>query len=232
MSCITNLSQLVQNQVLPPGTSITWTYNGYSTTFDGNPRNLSQFDQTPGVPPATLDLIPGSTIGGTDPQVDPEDASAGFYSITMIATLGSCESSVDLVLPIYQSESAGADKVIVKCTSDPEFNLYEAWEDDTIGTPQADVAPPDGGVDTWDNIQGVFYYPGYSQNNNYAINTDTFNPAVSGIGTFSFIYCKGAANLPSAPTECDDCVECATLTIVVQNGPFAGNPVTDYITCN
>lgn len=232
MSCITNLSQLVQNQVLPPGTTISWTYNGYSTDFDGNPRNLAQFNQTPANPPATLNLAPASPIVGTDPQVDPEDATAGFYSITMTATLGGCSTTVDVVLPIYQTQSAGANKTITKCTSDPVFNLYDAWGDPLLGVPAADVAPPDGGADTWDNIQGVFYYPGYSQNNNFAINTDTFAPSISGVGTFNFIYCLGAANLPSGPTECDDCVDCATLTIVVQNGPFAGNAVTDYITCN
>lgn len=232
MSCITNLSQLLQNQVLPPLTIVQWTYNGYSVDFDGNPRNLLQFGANPPNPPPLLILGPGSIIG-TDPEINPEDATAGFYSFTMVATIGGCSSSVDVVLPIYQSQSAGSNKTIIKCTSDPAFNLYDAWGDPLLGVPAADVAPSDGGTSAWANIQSVFYYPGYSQNNGFAINTDTFDPSVSGVGTFNFLYCLGALELPpSGSTECTDCIDCATLTITVQNGPFAGNAVTDYISCN
>jgi hypothetical protein len=98
-----------------------WTYNGFSTTFDGDRDNLVQFNDTPTSEPEEF----GDPLVGDDPTVDPTGHDVGFYSLTYTITDGGCEVENNIVLPIMETYYAGVDVVKSSCPEDQStYNLY------------------------------------------------------------------------------------------------------------
>jgi len=131
----------------------TWTYNGYSATFDGDDDNLAQFVGSPASPPEeTASLI------GDDPTLDPTGHTVGFYSFTYSLVSGGCSADNNIVLPIMATYTAGDDVSKTICQDDRSiFNLFDLIDD--FGA---------NGVDTggsWEQLNGTPNpHPGFSNN--------------------------------------------------------------------
>lgn len=103
----------------------TWTYNGYSSTFDGDDDNLAQFVESPASAPEEF-----STLAGDNPTFDPTGHTVGFYSLTYTLTDGGCSAENNIVIPIAQTYYAGIDRTKSTCNGDASiFNLFDLISD-------------------------------------------------------------------------------------------------------
>lgn len=217
MACNTNLSNFISSVVVPASATSIYTYNGYVLSFDGNVNNLSQFVVVPASPPGEFPSVGGTTA---DISFSPDGHTPGYYSFTFSITDATCGTeSVNFVVPIVAGVDAGTDKKIVVNIESSAFNLYNAWADNTIGIPLADLAPPNAGSSglQWLNQSIVNTYPGYSNNGAGNITNDTFNPSASEIGIYTFTYYESSSSIPGYvfSPSCTNCEDKATLTVQV-----------------
>lgn len=229
-----------------------WTYNGFipmtddmntgdcsstfPTLYDGNPNNIVQFTGPNSVnPPADLPSgLPtaGDTVsGGDNPTITVDDSTAGFYSLTYTVTIGSCESDLNLVLPVFPSPQVGSNCTITACSQDNSaLNLYSLW-DSFAGCgdrPVQCLAENNG----WTAGNGLIVVGAYSNNGTITdITDDTFNPYNLASGNYSFIFTH-VTPLPNPwTTSCPNCISSSTLTVSVQTSPSAGTSANIAV-CN
>lgn len=209
MGCEKSLSSFLTNVLVPAGVSSEYTYNGYSTTFDGDEDNLAQFVGIPASPPGEFPAIGDPTA---DITFDPEGHTAGYYSFTYtIESEGGCaEQDVNFVIPIIEVFDPGTVKTVGYLLSDvTPIVLYDVWDTD---------APPDAAISGlgWYNQMVVNGYATYSNGGTSTdITDDTFTPGLAGIGVYSFSY-GGSTNAPNGYRhDCRECFKTAILTIIV-----------------
>ena len=209
MSCRKSLSSFLTGVLLPTGAVTSYTYNGYSETFDGDVDNLAQFVDTPASPPGEFPSI-GATV--SDFSFLSEGHTGGYYSWTFtVDAIGACaEQNVNFVVPIAPAFDSGESATRgFLVTNNTNLNLYDEWGVD------APVTAGTSGIG-WNNRVVVEAYPGYSNGGTTTdITDDTFNPATAGIGIYQFVYAGYADNLSGFNQSCRECYKSAQLTIRV-----------------
>lgn len=111
----------------------TWTYNGYSETFDGDHDNLAQFSDTPASPPEEF-----SSLTGDNPTFDPTNHTPGYYSLTYSLSDDGCTAENNIVIPIVETAYAGVDITKSACNGDGSvyrlFDLVSNFGDLPVAT--------------------------------------------------------------------------------------------------
>jgi hypothetical protein len=128
MACSINLRTHLLNGASTGGT---WTYNGYSASFDGDEDNLAQFGASGSNPPEELPTA-GLDLVGDDPTLDANNHDVGFYSFTYALNTGTCSMSINKVLPIVEGpDNGGRNAEIIHC---PDLDhLVPLWHYVTNG---------------------------------------------------------------------------------------------------
>lgn len=224
MACTKNLRTDLLDSTADTGG--TWTYNGYRTfgNYDGDKENTGQFSpgDTPASPPEELPSA-GATMSGDDPSVDLDGHTAGVYSFSYEVTGGSCTDTENVVLPLFDAPDAGEDTIINLCTTDASINLYTQWGIDGTNAPNASTS----GVG-WHSGTGLALLGG-AYNNNSTVNDitdDTFDPSIAGVGTYIFVYLEEVDMSALSGFDASDCIDCtdrATVTVIVTQEPNAGS---------
>lgn len=144
----------------------------------------------------------GSAIEvGANGEVDFNAAVAGFYYFTYTVGEGDCETSLQFFIRVTDRPDAGIGDSITVCEGDPIINLFSLL----TGTPQLTGEWSGNGTS---NV-------GYDDVISNDPTDDTFNPATSGVGVFSFIYTV-AVNVPSGYTvsNCPNCNSASTVITI------------------
>lgn len=180
-----------------------WVYDGYNSSSPAGP-----FSSGGTTPPALV---------GDNPSIDFDGWIAGFYAFTYNGGSAPCDGSQQIVVAVVQSGNPGDDTAITLCTADAPINIYS-----TLGAniPTTGFQPPN-----W-NYGGDIGNPGYDSGSGGSPTDDTFDPSLSGTGTFNITLTVTPDNYTGYPLDdCDNCqAQVATLTITVQNTFNAGTP--------
>lgn len=167
-----------------------------------SPNGVITFDFYSTTDDATAD--PGGSFVeiSANGEIDTNGWNAGYYYFTHTVGEGDCEVSLQFFIRVVDRPNAGIGDTINLCDDDAAINLYSLL----TGSPQ--------NTGTW---SGDILNAGYDENVSNDPTDDTFDPALSGVGVFVFIYTVGII-VPGGyvVSNCPNCQDVsATITINV-----------------
>lgn len=141
----------------------------------------------------------GSAVDiGADGSIDTNGWIAGFYYFTYTVGEGDCETSVQFVIQIVDRPDAGIGATVDLCTNDDAVNIFSL----ITGTPQ---------------LTGVWSGSGFGTDGHVDPDSsdpldDMFDPQLSGVGVFSFIYTVDVENQDGwTLSNCENCLPVFTV---------------------
>jgi hypothetical protein len=210
MACSINLRTHLLNGASTEGT---WTYNGYSASFDGNEDNLAQFGASGSNPPEELPTA-GQDLSGDNPAFDSESHDTGYYSFTYSITSDTCSTDINRVLPVVDGPDNGIPQTEVFYCDELTATI-SLWEILTqAGALEVDT---DG---YWIQIQGgpnphSGFYTGGNDPTLATFDLSSVNYPWDDF-PFMFQYILPAPTAPNPYTlyNCDECLNSLGLVII------------------
>lgn len=188
-----------------------WTYNGYSSTFDGDDDNLAQFVGIPASPPEET----GGPLVGDNPLIDPSGHTTGFYSFTYSLVDGGCSVDNNVVMPIVETYFAGQDTSFGICTdNNSTYQFFDLISD--FGSLTVDT------LGTWSQIGGTPNpHPGFNNNVDPTLVTFDASDINHPNDTFPLVF-QYTTQTPSTPgfwnPRCPQCqADTSTISITMSS---------------